>query len=123
VGVKPTLRAVLKQPKLAGLVPILPDHAAYARKASLPAARLPRARRPGRDRPARAEQKNLRNRLDRAGFDETLTSDFDRYELVTFDRDRVRDLFDLTPGATRPESWRHSRSTSGRQESRTTRAS
>jgi hypothetical protein len=36
VGVKPTLRAVLKQPKLAGLVPILPDHAAYTRKASLP---------------------------------------------------------------------------------------
>jgi hypothetical protein len=36
VDVKPSLRAVLKRLKLSGLVPILPDRAAYAQKASLP---------------------------------------------------------------------------------------
>ena len=44
----------------------------------------------------RHESKNLSTRLDRAGFEEAHTfEDFDWDAPVTFDRDRVRDLFNL----------------------------
>jgi hypothetical protein len=35
IEVKPSLRAVLKRLKLSGMVPVLPDRAAYAQKATL----------------------------------------------------------------------------------------
>src|SRR5690606_16799112 len=95
VEVKPSLRAVLKRLKLSGLVPILPDRAAYAQKATLPP--LDFLELTLQDEIDRREQKNLSNRLDRAGFEEPHTfEDFDWDVPVSFDRDRVRDLFNLS---------------------------
>ncbi len=63
--VKPSLKAVLKRLKLSGLVPVLPDRAAYARKAALhPLDFLELAL---QDEIDRQEHKNLSNRLGRAG--------------------------------------------------------
>jgi DNA replication protein DnaC len=93
--VKPSLKAVLKRLKLSGLVPVLPDRAAYAAKAALPA--LDFLELVLQDEIDRREHKNLTNRLDRAGFLDTHTfEDFDWDAPVTFDRDRVRDLFGLS---------------------------
>jgi DNA replication protein DnaC len=93
--VKPSLKAVLKRLKLSGLVPVLPDRAAYAAKTGLgPLDFLELAL---QDEIDRREHKNLSNRLDRAGFSEPHTfEDFDWDAPVTFDRDRVRDLFSLS---------------------------
>lgn len=92
--VKPSLKAVLKRLKLSGLVPILPDRAAYASKAGL--SPLDFLELTLSDEIDRREHKNLSNRLDRAGFTEPHTfEDFDWDAPVTFDRDRVRDLFSL----------------------------
>jgi DNA replication protein DnaC len=76
------------------MVPTLPDRAAYAQKASLGVLDfLELALQDGIDR---RENKNLSTRLDRAGFEEAHTfEDFDWDAPVTFDRDRVRDLFSL----------------------------
>ena len=92
--VKPSLKAVLKRLKLSGLVPVLPDRAAYAQKTGLtPLDFLELAL---SDEIERREHKNLANRLGRAGFSESVTfEDFDWDAPVTFDRDRVRDLFGL----------------------------
>ena len=93
--VKPSLRAVLKRLKLSGLVPVLPDRAAYAQKAPLHP--LDFLELTLQDEIDRREQKNLSKRLDRAGFDEQHTfEDFDWDVPVTFDRDRVRDLLGLS---------------------------
>jgi len=93
--VKPSLKAVLKRLKLSGLLPVLPDRAAYASKTGLsPLDFLELAL---QDEIDRREHKNLSNRLDRAGFTEPHTfEDFDWDAPVTFDRDRVRDLFGLS---------------------------
>jgi DNA replication protein DnaC len=92
--VKPSLRTVLKRLKLSGLVPVLPDRAAYAQKASLPP--LDFLELALQDEIDRREQKNLSNRLDRAGFDEAHTfEEFDWTVPVSFDRDRVRGLGNL----------------------------
>ena len=92
--VKPSLEAVLKRLKLSGLTPTLPDRAAYAQKAGL--APLDFLELALSDEIGRRDHKNLSNRLDRAGFDELHTfEDFDWDAPVTFDRDRVRDLFGL----------------------------
>ncbi len=92
--VKPSLKTVLKRLKLSGLVDTLPDRAAYAQKTTLtPLDFLELAL---QDEIDRRENKNLATRLDRAGFDEAHTfEDFDWDAPVTFDRDRVRDLFSL----------------------------
>ncbi len=92
--VKPSLRTVLKRLKLSGMLPTLPDRAAYAQKTSLsPLDFLELAL---QDEIDRREHKNLALRLERAGFDEPHTfEDFDWDAPVTFDRDRVRDLFGL----------------------------
>ena len=93
--VKPSLKAVLKRLKLSGLVPVLPDRAAYASKAGLPA--LDFLELVLQDEIDRREHKNLTNRLDRAGFMDTHTfEDFDWDAPITNDRDRVRDLFSLS---------------------------
>jgi DNA replication protein DnaC len=92
--VKPSLRAVLKRLKLSGMVPTLPDRAAYATKTSL--GPLDFLELSLQDEIDRRESKNLSTRLDRAGFEEAHTfEDFDWDAPVTFDRDRVRDLFNL----------------------------
>ena len=93
--VKPSLKTVLKRLKLGGLVPTLPDRAAYAQKASLsPLDFLELAL---QDEIDRRESLSLSTRLERAGFEEQRTfEDFDWDAPVTFDRDRVRDLFNLS---------------------------
>jgi len=92
--VKPSLKAVLKRLKLSGLVDTLPDRAAYAQKAKLPP--LDFLELTLQDEIDRRENKSLSTRLDRAGFEEAHTfEDFDWDAPVTFDRDRVRDLFSL----------------------------
>jgi DNA replication protein DnaC len=94
--VQPSLKAVLKRLKLSGLVPVLPDRAAYAVKAALPA--LDFLELVLQDEIDRREHKNLTNRLDRAGFmdDQHTFEDFDWDAAVTFDRDRVRNLLGLS---------------------------
>jgi DNA replication protein DnaC len=93
--VKPSLRAVLKRLKLSGIAPVLPDRAAYSAKTSL--APLDFLELVLQDEIDRREHKNLSNRLDRAGFMDAHTfEDFDWDAPVTFDRDRVRDLFGLS---------------------------
>lgn len=93
--VKPSLKTVLKRLKLSGLVPVLPDRAAYAAKADLQP--LDFLELVLQDEIDRREHKNLTNRLDRAGFIDGHTfEDFDWDAPVTFDRDRVRDLFSLS---------------------------
>ena len=92
--VKPSLKTVLKRLKLSGLVPVLPDRASYAQKTSL--APLDFLELALQDEIDRREQKNLTNRVTRAGFTDPQTfEDFDWNVPVTFDRDRLRDLFNL----------------------------
>jgi len=94
IDVKPSLKAVLKRLKLSGIAPVLPDRAAYARKTELPP--LDFLELVLQDEIDRRERKNLTTRLDRAGFEEPQSfEDFDWDAPVTFDRDRVRDLFSL----------------------------
>lgn len=92
--VKSSLKTVLKRLKLSGLVPVLPDRATYAQKTSL--APLDFLELALQDEIDRREHKNLANRVGRAGFaDHQTFEDFDWNVPVTFDRDRVRDLFSL----------------------------
>lgn len=92
--VKSSLKAVLKRLKLSGIVPVLPDRAAYAQKASLPP--LDFLELSLQDEVDRREQKSMTNRVGRAGFSEDQTfEEFDWNVPVSFDRDRVRDLFSL----------------------------
>jgi len=94
IELKPSLGAVLRRLKLSGMAPTLPDRVAYALKASLPP--LDFLELALQDEIDRRENKNLTTRLDRAGFEEAHTfEDFDWDAPVTFDRDRVRDLFSL----------------------------
>jgi DNA replication protein DnaC len=91
---KPSLKTVLKRLRLSGLLPTLPDRITYAQKQKLP---------PDdflelvlQDEVDRRDEKGLSLRLDKARFDEHRTlEDFDWDAPVTFDRDRVRDLFGL----------------------------
>ncbi len=92
--VKTSVKTVLKRLKLSGMIPTLPDRAAYAQKTSLGA--LDFMELALQDEIDRRDNKNLSTRLNRAGFQESHTfEDFDWDAPVTFDRDRVRDLFSL----------------------------
>jgi DNA replication protein DnaC len=92
--VKPSLKASLKRLKLSGLLAVLPDRATHAHKAGLNV--LDFLELVLQDEIDRREHKNLDVRLERAGFEELHTfEDFDWNAPVTFDRDRVRDLFSL----------------------------
>lgn len=95
MNVKPSLKTVLKRLKLSGLVPTLPDRVAYAQKVAL--SPLDFLELVLQDEVTRRENKNLANRLQRAGFEEYHTfEDFDWNSPVSFDRDRVRELFGLS---------------------------
>jgi DNA replication protein DnaC len=73
---------------------MLPDRVAYARKTKL--AELDFLELVLQDEIDRRDHKNLAMRLARAGFEEEQTlEDFDWDTPVSFDRDRVRDLFGL----------------------------
>ena len=91
---KPSLNTVLKRLKLSGILATLPDRAAYAKKAPLsPEDFLELIL---QDEIDRREENNLASRLTRANFDEVRALEsFDWEAPITFDRDRVRDLFGL----------------------------
>lgn len=92
--IQPSLKAVLKRLRLSGILATLPDRAAYARKAKLSECDFLELIL--QDEIDRRDQKSLSLRLQRAGFEEECTfENFDWDAPVTFDRDRVRDLFSL----------------------------
>jgi len=92
--IKPSLKTVLKRLKLSGILATLPDRAAYAKKMSLPLEDFLELIL--QDEIDRREEKNLSIRLQKATFDEVRSlEDFDWEAPITFDRDRVRDLFSL----------------------------
>lgn len=89
-----SLKTVLKRLKLSGVLPTLPDRLAYAKKTKLSELQLLELLL--QDEIDRRDHTNLALRLDRAGFDEEQTLEgFDWEAPVTFDRDRVRELFAL----------------------------
>jgi DNA replication protein DnaC len=89
-----SLKTAMKRLKLGGLLPTLPERVAYARKTKL--TELDFLELALHDEIARRDEKNLASRLERAGFDcEQTLEGFDWDAPVTFDRDRVRDLFTL----------------------------
>jgi len=90
----PELKAILKRLKLSGILPTLPDRAAYAHKTKL--SPLEFLELTLQDEVERRDRKNLDNRVARAGFPEPRTfEEFDWDAPITFDRERVRDLFNL----------------------------
>jgi DNA replication protein DnaC len=92
--ITPSLKTVLKRLKLSGVLPTLPDRIAYAKKTKL--AELDLLELILQDEIDRRDHQNLALRLDRAGFEEEQTLEgFDWDAPITFDRDRVRDLFSL----------------------------
>jgi DNA replication protein DnaC len=92
--IKPSLKTVLKRLKLSGVLATLPDRAAYAKKAKLSLGDFLELTL--QDEIDRRDEKNLSLRLQRASFEEVRGfEDFDWEAPVTFDRDRVRDLFSL----------------------------
>jgi DNA replication protein DnaC len=94
MDIQPSLKTVLKRLKLSGLLATLPDRVAYARKTKL--AELDFLELVLQDEIDRRDHKNLALRLAQAGFEEEQTLEgFDWDAPVTFDRDRVRDLFSL----------------------------
>lgn len=94
VEVRQSLVTVLKRLRLSGMMPILPDRAAYARKANL--SELEFLELTLQDEIDRRDNKMLMMRLDKAGFQEEQTFEGFNWDApVTFDRHRVRDLFSL----------------------------
>lgn len=91
---KPSLNTVLKRLKLSGILATLPDRAAYAKKAPLsPEDFLELIL---QDEIDRREENNLASRLMKANLEEVRALEsFDWEAPITFDRDRVRDLFGL----------------------------
>ena len=94
MDINPSLKTVLKRLKLSGLLATLPDRVTYAQKTKLP--ELDFLELILQDEIDRRENNNLQTRLSRAGFEEEQTLEgFDWDAQVTFDRDKVRDLFSL----------------------------
>jgi DNA replication protein DnaC len=92
--IQTSLTTVLRRLKLSGLLATLPDRVAYARKTKLP--ELDFLELVLHDEIERRDHSNLALRLERAGFEEEQTLEsFDWDTPITFDRDRVRDLFSL----------------------------
>jgi DNA replication protein DnaC len=89
-----SLKTVLKRLRLSPVLHTLPDRLAYARKTKLPHSDFLEL--VLQDEIDRREHKSLQLRIDKAGFTEERTLEqFDWDAPVTFDRDRVRDLFGL----------------------------
>ena len=88
------MKATLKRLKLSPILHTLPDRIAYARKSKL--SHQDFLELVLQDEIDRREHKSLQLRIDKAGFTEERTFEgFDWDAPVTFDRDRVRDLFSL----------------------------
>ena len=89
-----SLRTVLKRLRLSGLLATITTRVAYARKAEL--SELDFLELLLQDEIDRRDHKSLGLRLTRAGFEAEQTLEgFDFDAAVTFDRNRVRDLFGL----------------------------
>ena len=89
-----SLKTVLKRLRLSGILHTLPDRLAYAGKAKLTPQDLLELIL--QDEIDRREHKSLHLRIDKAGFEEEHTfENFDWNAPITFDRDRVKDLFGL----------------------------
>ena len=92
--IKKSLKTVLKRLKLSGILHTLIDRIAYAKKENLDHQDFLEL--VLQDEIDRRDQKNLQSRLEKAQFQEEQTlENFDWDVPVTFDRDRVRDLFSL----------------------------
>jgi len=92
--IQPSLKTVLKRLRLSGILHTLPDRIAYANKTKLPYQDLLEL--VLQDEIDRRDHKSLRLRLQQAQFAEEQTfENFDWDAPVTFDRERVRDLFGL----------------------------
>jgi DNA replication protein DnaC len=92
--IQPSLKTVLKRLRLSGILHTLPDRIAYAKKTKLPYQDLLEL--VLQDEIDRRDHKGLKMRLEQAQFTEEQTfENFDWDAPVTFDRDRVRDLFGL----------------------------
>jgi len=92
--IKTSLKTVLKRLRLSGILATLPDRVAYAKKTKL--AQQDFLELILQDEIDRRDQNNLQLRLQRASFAEEQTFEgFDWDAKITFDRDRVRDLFSL----------------------------
>lgn len=92
--IKQSLKSVMKRLKLSGLLATLPDRVAYARKTKL--SELEFLELTLQDEIDRRDHKSLSMRLQRAGFEEEQTLEgFDWDAPVTFDHERVKDLFGL----------------------------
>lgn len=92
--IQPSLKTVLKRLRLSGLLMTLIDRCAYAKKTELPYQEFLELIL--QDEIDRRDQVGLNLRLSRAQFEEEQTfENFDWNAPVTFDRDRVRDLFSL----------------------------
>lgn len=90
-----SLRTLLKRLKLSPMLHTLPDRVAYAKKAPLSFEEFLEL--VLQDEVDRREQLNLQLRLQRAQFAQEQTFEgFDWNAPVTFDRERVKDLFSLT---------------------------
>jgi DNA replication protein DnaC len=89
-----TLKTVLKRLRLSGLLDTLPDRISYTKKAKL--SHFNFLELILQDEIDRRDNKALQGRLHKAGFEAEQTLEgFDWDAPVTFDRDRVRDLFGL----------------------------
>jgi len=89
-----SLKTVMKRLRLSGLLITLADRVAYAKKTKL--SELDFLELLLQDEIDRRDHKSLALRLGRAGFEEEQTLEtFDWDAPVTFDRDRVKDLFSL----------------------------
>jgi len=89
-----SLKTVLKRLKLSGTLATIPDRVAYAKKTKL--SELDFLELVLQDEIDRRDHTNLAQRLGRAGFEAEQTLEgFDWDAPVTFDRDRVRDVFSL----------------------------
>ena len=94
IEIPQSLKTVLKRLRLSGVMHTLPDRVAYSRKTKL--GELDFLELVLQDEIDRREQKSLSLRLARAGFEEEQTLEgFDWDAPVSFDRDRIRDLFGL----------------------------
>src|SRR3989304_8724634 len=91
----PSLQTVLKRLRLSGILHTLPDRIAYAQKTKLSYPDLLELIL--QDEIDRRDQVTLNLRLEKAKFEEEqIFENFDWETPVTFDRDRVRDLFSLS---------------------------
>jgi DNA replication protein DnaC len=89
-----SMKTTLKRLKLGPILHTLPDRLVYARKSKLSHQEFLELIL--QDEIDRREHKSLQLRIDKAGFTEERTLEgFDWDAPVTFDRDRVRDLFGL----------------------------